>query len=210
MASRMLASASSRVSPCLMQPGRAGTSATKNPSSSCSISTRYLIGNPCVCPVRPYFQITGLSAIMPSTRWLTGVGRLFLSSPTPLQAPKGVDPSEARGARIRRKADRSSTRVRIAQRDGDAGETVRAPGTIKRPALFREPGASWSRRESIRSELPNPRSEASPTRLERRTTIRARQMHQSPVSLTRAGLCEWSRRESNPRPRIGPSVRLRA
>jgi hypothetical protein len=29
----------------VMQPRRAGTSATKNPSSSCSISTRYLKGN---------------------------------------------------------------------------------------------------------------------------------------------------------------------
>jgi hypothetical protein len=73
------------------------------------------------------FRITGLSAIMPSARWLTGVGRMFLSPPTPLQAPKGVDPSDARGARIRRQADRSSTRVRIAKRDEDAGETGRAP-----------------------------------------------------------------------------------
>lgn len=37
----------SRVSPCLTQPGRAGTSATKNPSSSCSIRTRYFIGGSC-------------------------------------------------------------------------------------------------------------------------------------------------------------------
>jgi hypothetical protein len=99
-------------------------------------------------------------------------------------------------------ADRRSTRVRIAKRYGDAGETARARGwtTFLEPKI---PSAPRSRRESIRSELPNPRSEATSTPLERRTTIRARKMHQSPASLPRAGLCEWSRRESNPSPPDG-------
>jgi hypothetical protein len=75
------------------------------------------------------------------------------------QSPAGGSPSPSlntKGSRSERseesedppKADRSSTRVRIAQRDGDAGETARAPGTTKRPAIRRSPGASWSRRES--------------------------------------------------------------
>jgi hypothetical protein len=54
-----------------------------------------------------------------------------LSTAPPLLARKGVDPS---GARIRRKPDRSSTRVRLAQRDGDAGETPRARQMHQSPA----------------------------------------------------------------------------
>jgi hypothetical protein len=45
--------------------------------------------------------------------------------------PFGVPMSA--GTRIRRQADRSSTRVRIAKRDGDAGETARARKTRKTP-----------------------------------------------------------------------------
>src|SRR5437762_13923802 len=43
MASLMLATASARVLPCEMQPGSAGHSATKIPSSSGSITTRYFM-----------------------------------------------------------------------------------------------------------------------------------------------------------------------
>ncbi len=43
MASLMFSKACERVSPCEMQPGKEGTSATKTPSSSCSINTRYFI-----------------------------------------------------------------------------------------------------------------------------------------------------------------------
>src|SRR5690606_28643132 len=48
MASRTLLSASSRVRPCEMQPGNDGTSATKTPSSSCSINTRNFMSSPSV------------------------------------------------------------------------------------------------------------------------------------------------------------------
>src|SRR5690606_19996757 len=48
MASRTLLSASSRVRPCEMQPGSDGTSATKTPSSSCSINTRNFMVSPSV------------------------------------------------------------------------------------------------------------------------------------------------------------------
>src|SRR5690606_33736574 len=48
MASRALLSASSRVRPCEMQPGSDGTSATKTPSSSCSINTRNFMFSPSV------------------------------------------------------------------------------------------------------------------------------------------------------------------
>src|SRR5690606_22985299 len=48
MASRTLLSASSRVRPCEMQPGNDGTSATKTPSSSCSINTRNFMFSPSV------------------------------------------------------------------------------------------------------------------------------------------------------------------
>jgi hypothetical protein len=83
----------------------------------------------------------------------------------------------------------------------DTGTQVIEPALVWTTSLDPKiPTAPWSRRESIRSEPANPRSEASPSPLERRTTARARQMHQSPVSLSRAGLCEWSRRESNPSP----------
>jgi hypothetical protein len=97
-------------------------------------------------------------------------------------------------------ADRSSTRVRIAQRDGDAGETIRARGwqsarqSEDHRALSVEPaGVDPERARPVWSK-------ARSRRVERRTTDRAPVTHQSPVSLSRAGLCEWSRRESNPSP----------
>jgi hypothetical protein len=55
--------------------------------------------------------------------------------PSPSLNTKGSRSERSEESEDPPQADRSSTRVRIAQRDGDAGETGRAPGIRRRPAL---------------------------------------------------------------------------
>jgi hypothetical protein len=115
-------------------------------------------------------------------------GRAAASPEAVRVIPLGMDSALLAGA-LEEAASLPRLRSLIVARHGEvwAGQSFRGPGL----------------------DAPRPAKRAPSTRSGGRR-FRAPEMHQSPASLTRAGLLKWSRRESNPSPPGGlePTYRI--